>query len=453
MTQMTAQQSRKRPGVAYSPQVQSIGKAPVLLTDTTAQPAPLPREDGPRLGWLDALRGVAALAVVFQHLGPYLLPHAEAAVDRRMDLGIFGVMLFFLVSGYIVPASLERRGDVRGFWVGRIFRLYPLYLTVIAAAVFLLPQRFPGVQTVVFHEPLLSAVGNGTLLQFVTGVPNALSVAWTLSFEMVFYYLVSALFVLRLHRRSAPIAVGFAALALVSGLLSDDLLSRTASDTRLLTAAVTLIVVAALGGIISGRVGLVRAGALLLGATGLVLLLVNSRSAGFESMMILAMMFSGTVLFRAEQGQIKRWTALTAVPLVIVAGVVSSYHYGQGKGIAPTWAQSWSSWCAAFLAAWLLFGLAMLARRRRFPAVLPWLGKISYATYLIHLPLAAAMRWMFHAAGYQPRGTVQGGACMLAFLAVLLTVSYAAHRLIELPGQKLGRNLLRRGTGGEPRTA
>jgi peptidoglycan/LPS O-acetylase OafA/YrhL len=33
--------------------------------------------------------------------------------------------VFFLVSGYIVPASLEHKGDVRSIWVNRVFRLYP----------------------------------------------------------------------------------------------------------------------------------------------------------------------------------------------------------------------------------------------------------------------------------------------------------------------------------------
>jgi peptidoglycan/LPS O-acetylase OafA/YrhL len=37
----------------------------------------------------------------------------------------YGVFVFFLVSGYIVPASLERKGSVHGFWVSRVFRLYP----------------------------------------------------------------------------------------------------------------------------------------------------------------------------------------------------------------------------------------------------------------------------------------------------------------------------------------
>ena len=47
------------------------------------------------------------------------------------------MFVFFLVSGYIVPASLERKGSVRGFWVSRVFRLYPLYLVALVTAILL----------------------------------------------------------------------------------------------------------------------------------------------------------------------------------------------------------------------------------------------------------------------------------------------------------------------------
>jgi peptidoglycan/LPS O-acetylase OafA/YrhL len=81
-----------------------------------------------RLAWLDALRGIGALAVVGEHLTTWAMPWLR---PTSFNLGTYGVLVFFLVSGYIIPASLERRGDVRAFWIGRIFRLYPLYLAVI----------------------------------------------------------------------------------------------------------------------------------------------------------------------------------------------------------------------------------------------------------------------------------------------------------------------------------
>ena len=136
-----------------------------------------PAGSGARLGWLDALRGLAALAVVFQHSGPYLADGVFALTHRRLDPGIFGVFLFFLISGYIVPASLERRGDLRAFWVGRLFRIYPLYLVVFVLALVLLPEAHPGVSVSVYEHPWLSAAADGVLLQDLLGVGNGLSVA------------------------------------------------------------------------------------------------------------------------------------------------------------------------------------------------------------------------------------------------------------------------------------
>src|SRR4051794_2081867 len=86
-----------------------------------------PATSGSRLAWLDAIRGVGASAVLLEHLLYRFLPGLR---PYWFNLGMYGVLVFFLVSGYIIPASLEHRGDVRAFWIGRFFRLYPLYLLV-----------------------------------------------------------------------------------------------------------------------------------------------------------------------------------------------------------------------------------------------------------------------------------------------------------------------------------
>ncbi|MFJ6050248.1 acyltransferase family protein [Streptomyces sp. NPDC092307] len=80
---------------------------------------------GSRLGRLDALRGIAAPAVAAHHFEiTRLIPHGDV-IAPRFDLGFYGVIAFFIVSGSIIPAWLERRGDVRACWIGRIFRICP----------------------------------------------------------------------------------------------------------------------------------------------------------------------------------------------------------------------------------------------------------------------------------------------------------------------------------------
>jgi peptidoglycan/LPS O-acetylase OafA/YrhL len=67
---------------------------------------------GNRLAWLGALRGIAALCVVFDHLTYSVLQPVRNSVYHWFDPGQYGVFVFFLVSGYIGPASLERKGSV-----------------------------------------------------------------------------------------------------------------------------------------------------------------------------------------------------------------------------------------------------------------------------------------------------------------------------------------------------
>jgi len=51
-----------------------------------------------RLAWLDALRGIAALCVVFDHLTYSVLQPVRTSVYHWLDPGQYGVFVFFLVA-------------------------------------------------------------------------------------------------------------------------------------------------------------------------------------------------------------------------------------------------------------------------------------------------------------------------------------------------------------------
>ena len=79
-----------------------------------------------RLDFLDGLRGIAVALVLLQHIGELTVPAIERLTSSTVQLGQFGVMVFFLCSGFIIPASLERshcasgRGAaLRTFWISR----------------------------------------------------------------------------------------------------------------------------------------------------------------------------------------------------------------------------------------------------------------------------------------------------------------------------------------------
>ncbi|MFD4739262.1 acyltransferase family protein [Streptomyces virginiae] len=405
-----------------------------------------------RLGWLDGLRGIAALSVALYHLAlPFLwVPHGTR-VPYYLDPGVFGVLLFFLVSGYIIPASLERRGDVRAFWVGRAFRIYPVVILTVVASLLLLPRAHTVISGWTFEHGLLSLVGNGLMLQDVMGIPSMIGVMWTLTYEMVFYYFVSALFVMGLHRRSAPIAVGFAAVALLlGGWLSLGTLSVNLASTRHLVVACATIVLMAMVCIMTGKPALTRTGALLLGGLGLVLITLNSRATGFETMMIFATMFSGTVLYRLEHGQIERTQALLSCAFVIACGFLTGYLYNRGAALSQTFSGSWMAWSFAYLAAWAVFAAGMLLRKRRFPRWLSRLGAISFSLYLLHNPLIHGMNRLLE--GRAPIESWTGRLVQFGvFMAALLILSHLGYRLIELPFQNLGRRLLKAATRSRSR--
>ncbi|WP_052432869.1 acyltransferase family protein [Streptacidiphilus carbonis] len=399
----------------------------------------------PRLGWLDALRGVAALTVAVYHLALpfYWVPHARH-LPSYGDEGIFGVLLFFLVSGYIVPASLERRGDVRAFWIGRICRIYPLIIAVVLAGLVLLPRAHSTISDYTFAHPLLSAAAHLTLLQDLLGVSSAINVLWTLSYEMVFYFLVSALFVLGWHRRSTLFALLFAVAALALGsVTAPRLLSTDQASTRGLVLAAVLVFLVALGCILTGSTVLVRAGAVALGLLGLVVVTTNGRNALFGSLMILATMFSGTVVYRAQHRQISRAWAAVSCAVVVLAGFLVGPLYAHGPALGRLLSGTWMGWSFAYVAAWAVFALGLALRHRTFPRVLTWLGGISFSVYLIHEPVIHGMNALLAKHGGVPRTAPGRILLLVAFTAALLLLSQLAYRLLELPGQRLGRRLVR----------
>ncbi|MEU8278848.1 acyltransferase, partial [Microbispora bryophytorum] len=118
---------------------------------------------------------------------------------------------------------------------------------------------------------------------------------WTLSYEMVFYLLVTALFAGGVHRRSGTLAIAFGVVAVAAGLvLSAPLLP---GPWPAVTACVLFL--AGLACLITGRFRTVAAYAL--GLMALVLLVFGSFVPWFGGA-ILAVMFTGTALHRWERG-------------------------------------------------------------------------------------------------------------------------------------------------------
>ncbi|MEO7910522.1 MAG: acyltransferase family protein, partial [Roseiflexaceae bacterium] len=163
-----------------------------------------------RLDFLDGLRGIAALAVFLAHAGNKVSPAFRTYLEPYFNLGSWGVVLFFLCSGFILPVSLERQGSLGRFWIRRFFRLYPLYwINVVIMAMIA-----PGEPRMVLSGPpaqsLRIFLANLTMFQAFLGFPHLMALYWTLTLELLFYILLSLLFLLKLNTR-----ISYATLALI----------------------------------------------------------------------------------------------------------------------------------------------------------------------------------------------------------------------------------------------
>ncbi|HEX8628564.1 MAG TPA: acyltransferase [Catenuloplanes sp.] len=393
------------------------------------------------MAWLDGLRAIAALLVVYEHLSHYLLRGARAGSGEWFHAGTAGVMLFFLVSGYIIPASLERHGSLRAFWVSRVCRLYPLYLVVAVLMVVLGAGGLVPLDPYLAAHPTTAALAHASMVPELLGVPLITGVFWTLSFEMAFYLLVSGLFAVRLHRASGLVAVLLAGVAVAAVPLTPTVLSDTPAAVRNVTIAVVVGLTVGVLAAASGRRWLVVPGGLLLSGLAGVLLVLNQGPAHvWDGLLILAVMFVGTAIYRADQGLTSWWQG--GLVAAVVAAALLTTWFIELDSFGPPW-EKYRPRAVLTLAVFAgLFALGMATRRYAVPRALAWLGLVSYSVYLMHYVLLQVSRPVLAAAGERLPALAEAPV-VLAFLAALVGTCWLTYRFVEVPGQRLGRRWTR----------
>ncbi len=144
------------------------------------------RSGAERIAGLDVLRGFAAAAVMLHHHGQYYDELYPGRTPLSVDLGHghFGVELFFIISGFVILMTIERKKTVREFAISRVARLMPAFLAALIIAT--------AIRTL-WPVPLLDTP---TLPQFLANLTMAPSLFgqdamdmpyWTLTYELLFY--------------------------------------------------------------------------------------------------------------------------------------------------------------------------------------------------------------------------------------------------------------------------
>jgi peptidoglycan/LPS O-acetylase OafA/YrhL len=139
-----------------------------------------------RIAGLDVLRGFAAAAVMLHHHGQYYDVLYPGRIPLPVDLGPghFGVELFFIISGFVILMTIERKQTVREFVVSRAARLMPAFLAaLVMATVIRTLSPVPMLDTPTVPQFL----ANLTMAPALFGQTPMDMPYWTLSYELVFY--------------------------------------------------------------------------------------------------------------------------------------------------------------------------------------------------------------------------------------------------------------------------
>jgi peptidoglycan/LPS O-acetylase OafA/YrhL len=359
---------------------------------------------GNRYAYIDSARAIAALLVVWQHsaeLFVQLTPAASnawmAQVADTVDFGRLGVIVFFAISGFVIPASLEPAdpGAGRKFVIRRIFRLFPAYWLSIPAAII-------GVWGVLgMSMSPRDVVLNFTMIPELLGAKPALGLYWTLAYELGFY-------------------------ALCLGLWRLGVLGRAWIMLVLLLAATGL------------------GGALILGS---VYLQRPELGAAAMNVLCFGAMFAGTCWRRLLEGgyDIPQKAALAlglagwlvALPAGCAAILAIS---GQATEFFVRVPASYGGGLLVFL---LLTTVAKIEWRP-----LAWVGLVSYSLYLFH-PMA--LYPLFKLAEAAALTRIDVALATLATAALSVVLAAAVFYLVERPAIAMGRGLTAR--AAEPATA
>lgn len=341
---------------------------------------------------IQAMRGVAALAVLVHHLGQYAgLRFSAGWLLPGSGLLWSGVDIFFVLSGFLMAwSSFGKSNAVRSsvaFLTGRAGRIYPPYWAALALTVMIavaLPQAMP-------KETVCPALCQISLMPY-DGSP-LLGPAWTLSYEVIFYLIFAALLMFPGKTRLFGLGV-WTMIVLVSGLFFPP--SNRASIIHLALAPLPL--------------------EFLMGCWIAVALQKGQRFTSlFAAMFALFLMLMGAAYFNSVspglRGSAAEWARVALVGLPAVGLVFTLASMDLTKAIQP-------------------------------PHIFQWLGDRSYSLYLIHWPIVVGLSWIVHES--LSGAAVPAMTFVICGFGASLAISAVMYRYVESPSHLFAKAISRR---------
>ncbi|MGE4755424.1 acyltransferase family protein [Yersinia enterocolitica] len=363
------------------------------------------------------LRGLAALSVLFAHFGTSFfnandmlsslvnVPTVEdrsypwvvqfVPVDFPGFMAVFGVSIFFMISGFVIPMSIERY-SIANFFSKRFFRLFPTYafvftLNLVVALIGYVIYRGDGVEYVYNSTDIIGSYFIG-LNTYVVGTRWLDPVAWTLGVEILFY-VIAAIYM----------NISFAIRKIKEVNLYDIIILSAILD-------VSAIKISKYFDVISETFPAINLGSLI------------------KALYLISFMLLGTTFFLHAKKRIGLNALIYTILIQYFAFVYVNMHInpvGMYVSIVPTF-----SWFAITI---LVFSLCYSINDKiKEHKVMEFFADISYPLYLCHLYIGHFMMEVIINLGIFPRSLV-----VFMPFPVTIFVAYLIHKYVEMNTNKL----------------
>ena len=356
-----------------------------------------------KLRFAHQLRAIAALAVVINHYwGIFFIPVVRSIIGMPANFvpvqpeytrhvlspgpggflyGVFGVGVFFLISGLVIPISL-RNVSTGKFLIRRFFRIYPVYwfCLLISILMYFICAWY-------WSTPLSDRMSwaflskNISLLHSAAGISSLDFVCWTLAVEVKFYLVIALIFLIGKNAHQViMLSLGFLVLCCVGAYFATHGLNQESSFSYLIS-----------------------------------------------DMKYMTFMFLGCVFYYFLYSEIGLGSALGYGAIIYALFVTISSLYE--KEIFGALAKNYTY-------ALILFSICYLLRNRfRDSKILDFLADISFPLYLVHSMIGYVI---------MPILIDQGIPYTFAWvisLGLTLLVAFLVHKFVETPVNDFGKKV------------
>lgn len=347
--------------------------------------------------FVDFLRAIAVLLVLWSHLsGWWLSTNNQTLIlytawthfviipfHLYQDGGHLGVLIFFLISGFIITHVSQYEG-MREFIIKRIFRILPtLLISLIILSVVVCISNYLGLAVPLGNQAnaLSNYIATFFLISRPLNMPDVLSVTWSIFVE-VFFYAITAVFIEKTKKN--PVRATWYAICIITIIVLLSPLHVVIKKTADLTVYIFYILI--------GRI---------------IYLGIKEKITRFQ-----AMFLGGTLFFL----------------------FVSFYDYLlPDRVFTPPVSLIYSD-----ILAIIIFFVSINLFNKKVRAV-SFLSKISYAVYLVHIPMGSLVLNLLAKNG------IPFEIGIISAVLVIIVVSYIINRFVEVPSQKIARRILATG--------